>query len=141
MFTLTSDFDTVPHKILMNKLVKYRVNQWAVRWIEKRLNCKAQRVVMSRIKSSWRPVISGVCQGSTPGPILFSCNMSADVTKLGAVADTPYGCAAIQEDCNRLKKWVNRNSTQGNEKFCTWGGKNPRHWEQVWSKAAWQGKM
>ncbi|PKU27391.1 rna-directed dna polymerase from mobile element jockey-like [Limosa lapponica baueri] len=39
------------------------------------------------------------------------------MTKLGGVADTAEGCAAIQRDLNRLEKWTDRNLMQFNKKF------------------------
>ncbi|KAK4823901.1 hypothetical protein QYF61_007966, partial [Mycteria americana] len=102
-------FNTV---FIIDKLIRYRLDKWTVRWAESWLNCWAQRAVISSEKFSWR-------LGLIPVPTLFNifsndlanrteCNLSkfADKAKLGGVADTPDGCAAIQRDLNRLEKWA-----------------------------------
>ena len=73
-------------------------------------------------ESNWRSITSSVPQGLVLGLVAFSILISdldegigstfskfAVDTKLGGVAGTPGGCAAIQRDLDWLGSWEERN--------------------------------
>ncbi|CAM5150789.1 unnamed protein product [Natator depressus] len=64
-------FDTVSHAFLIHKLWKYSLDGATIGWMNKWLENRSQRVVISGSQSSWKGISSGVPQGSILGLLLF----------------------------------------------------------------------
>ena len=64
-------FDTVNHKILLDKLNHYGIRGLANQWFSSYLTNRQQYVSIDNIKSDTKPILHGVPQGSVLGPLLF----------------------------------------------------------------------
>ena len=112
-------FDKVPHQSrLLLKLKSHGMGNSIINWIEQWLYDRRQRVVVDGEVSSWKPVLSGVSQGSVLGPILFLVYINdleegvtgnilkfADDTKLFRKTKEIGDKQKLQDDIDKLVRW------------------------------------
>ena len=132
-FDYRKAFDTVPHRLLLEKLHGYDVHPVILRWIENYLTMRSQYVCVSGASSDILPVASGVPQGSVLGPLLFiiyindisevplsvgSMLLYADDSMLYRPIRTPDDYVQLQMDIDKLCVWTNDNLLQYNVGKC-----------------------
>ena len=120
-FDFMKAFDSVNHDLILSKLKdKFRIDGRMLKWMVSYLQDRVQHVVIGRIQSSPRKVVSGVPQGSILGSLLFvmfingifTCISSgtevtlyADDTKIWRRIETWDDHLALQGDINALHNW------------------------------------
>ena len=134
-------FDKVSHNLLMVKLEAYGVPIKLLSWIGSFLSNRRQRVVMGNMISRWRPVISGVPQGSVLGPLLFiiyindllefaecESKLFADDAKLLSPVQTSEECEKVQNSLDKFFSLAQESKMRFNEDKCSvihFGTNNP----------------
>ena len=126
---LKKAFDTVSHKILLNKLSRIGLDTTTISWFNSYLNNRKQYVKLNTDCSSLKNISYGVPQGSILGPTLFSLyiNDLSDVlpkSSLLLYADDTviHGTdpLCIQEMLNKVNKWCIDNLLTINCKKSQW---------------------
>ena len=118
---LAKAFDKVPHERLVSKLKAHGIDGLVCNWIKAWLTDRQQRVCLDGRYSGWRPVWSGVPQGSVLGPILFLIFIDdldsglsstvlkfADDTKLFRPVNNCVDGQELQLDLDNLCSWASR---------------------------------
>ena len=73
---LQKAFDTVNHKILLDKREHYGIRVNELKWFQSYLSGRTQYVTLNGHVSDQQPITSGVPQGSVLGPLLFLTYMN-----------------------------------------------------------------
>ena len=111
-------FDKVPHQRLLITLKAYGIGESMIHWIQAWLTDRRERVIVEGDISNWKPVLSGVPQGSGLGPILFLIFINdldddlsskvlkfADGKKVFSTVKTDTDKETLQDDLTKLVKW------------------------------------
>ena len=131
---LRKAFDSVLHRLLLEKLNTYALDSCILSWLHSYLAERKQHVVVGGDSSPDSPVLSGVPQGSVLGPLLFLIYID-DVSSLKLSENTVLNLYAddmllykqikcsedyqqLQLDIDKISSWVDSNHLSLNPAKC-----------------------
>ena len=121
---LQKAFDTVNHKILLNKLEHYGIRCTVLAWFSSYLSNRSQYVHVNGCNSSHLNITCGVPQGSVLGPLLFliyindlpnsslklSFYLFDDDTSIYFESDSSENLEkVVDKELRQVKKWLDVN--------------------------------
>ena len=115
-------FQSVNHTLIIHKLKQsFHVQDIALKWFVSYLSDRRQRVIVNGKTSDWKPVMSGVPEGSLLAPLLFAlfindlpleiqsgCLMYADDVKIFRRVENLSDGQMLQDDLCRLTSWSDK---------------------------------
>ena len=116
-------FDTIHHKLLLQKLRIYRLSDKTIALLESYLKNRLQMTIVNNKPSAFLPMTHGIPQGSVLGPLLFliyindlplsikgDCELFADDTTLHANNEKIHPLTeSLQTSLNNLQTWSDLN--------------------------------
>lgn len=115
-------FDRVSHNVLITKMIKDNFDPFLITFIENYLTDRYQRVRWKSLHSNYRNITSGIPQGSTVGPTMFSYYVSdlevkCDVCLIKYADDiiicSPVmkstNCSRVREAYHEVSHWMDAN--------------------------------
>lgn len=121
-FDIKKAFDSVPHNQLLQSLADIGVTGKLHQWFANYLSGRHQRVVLDGFSSTYKPVTSGVPQGSILGPLLYIIFMNsishiplssgsklilyADDILLYKPIDSAEDTTSLQKDVDAILDWI-----------------------------------
>ena len=138
---LKKAFETVDHKILIEKMIRYGVRGNEINWFKSYLSSRKQFCTVNGHKSTVREVTCGIPQGSCLGPLLFilylndfegclqfSCaSIYADDTHVtSASSDIEELIQMTREELENIADWMRVNKLSANpQKNRIYGNRQP----------------
>jgi hypothetical protein len=113
-FDLEKAFDSVPHPVLIDRLLKTGINAKIVRWFQSFLVDRKAVVRLDGLQSRPFFTSTGVPQGAVSSPVLFSifidCVTAGIENRIGLYADdiVLYGRAGCQEEVMSIQRDIDR---------------------------------
>ena len=114
-------FDRVPHQRLLLKMKNLGIIGSTLSWVRAFLSERIQCIRVENEFSSWKPVQSGIPQGSVLVPVLFvifindmpdyvesMCQLFADDAKIFRSVKSNEDNIILQRDLNKLSTWADR---------------------------------